>query len=558
MTALSDRSVVDSPPVSKGSKDKAMPLSTMSMDLNKRDAKTKPLSSVKKARISTDYDITAAEIVKRVSILFPECNAAALPCMSSRLFASFTLVAEALEPEADDRSTRRGTAVKCVLPLLDLLKAMVHVESTSLGRQVENRKVQFAAFDGSSTKPPKDNVIGSHIPREESIQALEKALNEVDAIIKSKGSKVEVKSCLKSLIDFLAKFEDIAGCEENQVGDKLRSECAAAMPFAWHAERFGKAAFTYHDDLVKIKNSLERNKPLAEIEGSLQLEKQLGLALGQGIRFHLRRFFNPMYFKVSVSPDLDDKSLGKCNTRLSKISEMLEMRQPEGYSAGGDTAVADGSISSVFSLALQAVDQYFGHSLFLDDTFIIPNLPSAFCTSSQSQQGIGGRRKPVVNDDIDIDEVLHDISEAQRFLTAAKACQFLIDLINWPGVKEEIRKLGGWGVIENYAVLMRKYNLTRLSPDDSHFVVLASMERFLPRAEECCLIMKPATEAATKALDGIWAKFECGSRNRNRRIRYPQIATIEEVLEDGLKMHMFPSISEPTPYNEESTTDEKI
>lgn len=82
MTALSDRSVVDSPPVSKGSKDKAMPLSTMSMDLNKRDAKTKPLSSVKKARISTDYDITAAEIVKRVSILFPECNAAALVCVS--------------------------------------------------------------------------------------------------------------------------------------------------------------------------------------------------------------------------------------------------------------------------------------------------------------------------------------------------------------------------------------------------------------------------------------------------------------------------------------------
>jgi hypothetical protein len=45
------------------------------------------------------------------------------------------------------------------------------------------RKVQFAGFDGSSTKPHKDSMIGAHLSREESIQALENALKEVNSIL---------------------------------------------------------------------------------------------------------------------------------------------------------------------------------------------------------------------------------------------------------------------------------------------------------------------------------------------------------------------------------------
>ena len=35
----------------------------------------------------------------------------------------------------------------------------------------------------------------------------------------------------------------------------------------------------------------------------------------------------------------------------------------------------------------------------------------------------------------DTEEVLRDIFEAQRFLTAAKACRFLLELMSWSGVK---------------------------------------------------------------------------------------------------------------------------
>jgi hypothetical protein len=469
--------------------------------------------------------------------------------MSARLFASFTLFTEAT---SEERPTRRGKSTKGILCLLNLFQAIVHAEITSLGRQVENRKVQFAAFDGSSTKPPKDSVIGSHIPREASIRALEQALKEVYYIIDTKCPKDEIIICLKLLINFLANFRGRVGNDENELGASLRRECAKAMPFVWHAERFKKPASMYHYDMTKILDCIEKNKPFAQIEGSIQLEEQLVLSLSQGIRFHLRRFFNPIYFKVSVSPELDDKSLENCNTRLSKVSEMLAMKLPEGYNPGNDSAVADGSIASIFCLALQAVYQYFGNALFLDESYAVPDVPDAFCKSSASLQGLGCRKKSVEFTEYDIEEVLRDIFEAQNYLTAAKACRFLLELTNWPGVKEEIQTLGGWGIIENYAASMKDNNLSRLSPADSHFVVLSKMDCFLQRTEKCWEIMKPAVQASTEALDEVWKKLECGSTNRQRRMRYPQIAIIEDFLNEGLKMHMFPSISEPSSSKEDS------
>jgi hypothetical protein len=51
----------------------------------------------------------------------------------------------------------------------------------------------------------------------------------------------------------------------------------------------------------------------------------------------------------------------------------------------------------------------------------------------------------------------------------------------------------------------------------------------------------------TGATTEIWVNFKCGPKHGNRRMRYyPQIALIEEIHVDGLKMHMFTSISEPT------------
>ena len=471
--------------------------------------------------------------------------------MSARLFASFTLFTESTEDTSEERATRRCKSTKLISCVLNLLKALVHAESTSLGRQVEKGKVQFAAFDGSSTIPPKDSVIGSHIPREASTRALEQALKEVYSIIETKCPKHEIVICLKLLISFLAKLKGQVGNDENELGASLRRECAKAMPFAWHAERFKKAASLYHYDLTKILDCIENNKPFSQIEGSIQLEEQLVLSLSQGIRFHLRRFFNPTYFKVSVSPDLDNESLKKCTTRLSKVSKMLAMKLPEGYNPGNDSAVADGSIASIFCLALQAVYRHFGSAIFLDESYDVPDLPDVFCKTSKSIQGFGCRKQPLDLTEYAVEEMLQEIIEAQNYLTAAKACRFLLDLTSWPGVKDEIQMLGGWGIIEQYAASIRDNNLSRLSPCDSHFVVLSNVDCFLQRTEKCWEIMKPLVQKLTEALDEVWTKFECGSTNRQRRMRFPQIAIIEEILNEGMKMHMFPFISEPSSSNED-------
>lgn len=53
-------------------------LSTITNDVNRRDAIAAPASTVKKARISQDRDVPANEIVQRVSLLFPENDVASL------------------------------------------------------------------------------------------------------------------------------------------------------------------------------------------------------------------------------------------------------------------------------------------------------------------------------------------------------------------------------------------------------------------------------------------------------------------------------------------------
>jgi hypothetical protein len=46
--------------------------------------------------------------------------------------------------------------------------------------------------------------------------------------------------------------------------------------------------------------------------------------------------------------------------RQSKIHEILRMTLPAWYYVGTDSAVADGSISSIFSLAVETIDREFG------------------------------------------------------------------------------------------------------------------------------------------------------------------------------------------------------
>ena len=463
------------------------------------------------------------------------------PCMSARLFACYTLVSE--QSDESGHATRRDQSTK--LPILQLLQSMVHVESSSLGQTVEHKTVQFSAYEGSATRPPRDSVLGSHVPRHVNINAMVHALDQVNNLLESGQEKGEVLiililASLQGLSAFLTKLES------NEDGKALRQVCAKSMPFRWIPERFQKAAKLYRRDVDKICQCLENNASLKEADVQLNLEKKLADSLGRAIRFHLRRFFNSIYGKVIQDPGSAEPAF----KRQSKIHEIMQMTLPGWYAGGGsDSAVADGSVSAVFSLAIETIEGHFGKDPFLAKHFHVPTIPDVFCNSEASQRGLG--RTCTMISEQDIETIVSDTSAAQGFLAGAKACRFLTELKNWPGVREDIARLGGWSIVERCAQQFHTFDLVRLSPHDAHFCLLADMFLLLDRVELCWNAMEQASKDCTIALNQQWARFDCD--NSSKRRRFPVVEIVKDLLLEGLKAHMFPNIEEP---EEEGTWDE--
>jgi hypothetical protein len=464
--------------------------------------------------------------------------------MSARLFACYTLIAEhqpqnpQQTPPPQGRMTRRGQSSK--LPILKVLQAFVHIESSSLGQTVEKKTVQFSAYDGSSTKPPRDSVLGSHVPRHANIDAMVQAMEEVNRLVShtsSEEGKKEIIASLQGLGSFLNKLEAL------EEGTALRKVCAKSMPFRWVQLRFRKAALMYRQDINKLWQCLQHGTTLIASNQQLNLEKKLAESLGRAIRYHLRRYFNPIYGTVIEDPSMEEAAF----KRQSKIYEILQMKLPEWYNVGSDSAVVDGSVSSVLGLAVETIIEYFGTEPFLEKDFQVPPIPDEFCCEPPSRRGIKSKR--MSKEDVDV--LLEDTSKAQGFLAASKACRFLAELKNWPGVKEEIARLGGWSIVEKSAKQFDSFRLDRLSPNDAHFVVLQNMDLALERFEQCWIAWEQAANTCTEALDGLWARFDCSTKSNAKKEKHPEIDILANLLLDGLKTHMFPHIAEPEPYYEE-------
>lgn len=455
--------------------------------------------------------------------------------MSSRLFACYTLVAEqeSVVQSKDDtpRMTRRRHSLQ--LPILKLLQAFVDVESSSLGSgNVEKRTVQFSAYDGSSTKPPRDSVLGSHGPRHQNIEAMVKGLTVVQELLQQGDERETVLSSLESLRTFLAKVES------REDGKALRAICNKSMPIEWEAARFIKAARLYRQDIAGIHKALFQSMTLRESNVQLNLEKKLAESLGRAIRYHLRRLFNPVYGTVIEDKSVNDAAF----KRQSNISGIVQMYLPDWYAASADSAVSDGSVAAIVGLALETIASDIGLQHFLANEFEVPSLPQDFFDSAASQQGVGSRPAP----ENDFDTILEETNSAISFLSGAKACRFLQELMSFPEVSDEINRLGGWRIVERLAKQFRSFHLDRLSPNDAHFVILEDVSSLLDRAEQYWIATKETADVCTDALNDQWERFDCDTKSTLRRDKYPEIDAVELMLREGLKRHMFPFIAEPT------------
>ena len=307
------------------------------------------------------------------------------------------------------------------------------------------------------------------------------------------------------------------------------------MPYHWPSDRFKKAAHVYREDfetlLITINDDTAERTPLF-------VEKHLGVLLGQAIRFHLRTFFNPVPFKVMTPSGVDEDELtSKHSRRQSRITEIVKMTLPDGVVAA-DSAVADGSISSVVSMALQVIYAYFGADAFLSQEYHALDIPGGFCNGEASQRGICNRNAPLTQDDVAA--IVSDVEQAQRFLDAARACQFLSDLMDSAGVREEIAQVGGWERIESHANKILSYGLSKWCPDDAHLVVLGNAEQFLQRVGRYKMEMQKLVASCEQSLAEMGKRFNC--KNKGARKRNKVLCTICSVLEDG-KRFTFPQVA---------------
>ena len=500
-------------------------------------------------------EFTPDAIRTRTSQLFPDRDVLKQPCVSARLFACALLVREsskAREESAKHVGRRlRGNPAshfKFILPVLDAFVqaelASADAESQPRPAEPRRKRLHFSSFDGSATMPPVDRNSGSNTHLEKNIYSLEKVFLEIDSLVKKAsvnsddaGKRNEMKECLDVIIFSLYHLESDAG------GD-ARKACSESMPFYWPAQRFVKAAQTYREEFEGAQLALVHGE-----EGRSSLKNRLGDFVGRAVRYYLRRFFDPVPPVLTNEEheayvDVDLTAVRSC------IHEIVEMRAPDGDDR--DTAISDGSISSVFSYALRALHELFAMkpSKMQEDGESL----SSFFASSASRKGLGdGRSVTIILTDDDLCEILADIHEVHVVLQGVKASKFVCSLLRWPGVGAAIRDAGGWGKVEQFVRVFNRARLEAACPEEAYFTLLSDIEALMIRLNREQGKMEELEQACEESLRKIWKKFRCGTRSKAILKQNPHISTIAAYLRDGKNL-TFPDLAEPC---DESDDDEE-
>lgn len=179
------------------------------------------------------------------------------------------------------------------------------------------------------------------------------------------------------------------------------------------------------------------------------------------------------------------------------------------------------------------------------------SVPESFCTSPSSMRGLGTKKDPAAPmTPAELEELLGDIDDVYNFLSAYKACKFLMELMSFPGVKDEVVRMGGWAKVEYYAKIIRQHNLGSICTEDAHFSVLGyagSMERFFNKIEDWASQMEPKVPLAQISIDQLAKRYRTKTTSpkqlRTLHKRFPHIKTIAAAINEGnARATSFPKI----------------
>mmetsp|Transcript_15809 Transcript_15809/g.22495 ORF Transcript_15809/g.22495 Transcript_15809/m.22495 type:complete len:715 (+) Transcript_15809:46-2190(+) len=463
---------------------------------------------------------TPDEINCYIVQLFKNSESETMPCISARLFACLYIIIEKLPSKVS-----RKHYVDKISFILPLLKSLVQAEVSSLkglelkrdGSQV--RKQFFCSFDFSSTMTAVDSVYGSNLHVERCIKALQEVLEEMDALRQDVLVNQNISAC-NLLIFLLFEFE--------RKGNTLAQVCSEAMNSSFPSTVFTKAANKYRSEMKSFLSTVGDN-PKRSVSSESFIGQHLADFIGRAIRFNLRKFLNcPPPHLTTPSKDTSSKYLS-CNR--SSVHCLVEMVEANEKSSRWSTAIADGSIASVFSSAIKDIHIFFNFNRGKDNCDY-KRFNDRFCTFSASMSSLKTSDSSVSISCEDLKHILIDIDEALITLAGVRASRFVRDLFNSPGVSSAIEESGGWLSIESHASTFREYQLERMYGDEVHLTLLSNFRTFINGLNSDADEMNKLEHLCQNSLRNLWKKFRCGSKIKLFS-RNPTIKMIKSHLLDA-------------------------
>jgi len=379
-------------------------------------------------------ELTSTAIEVRMKHLFPDkiSQMHNYPCVSTRLFASMSIV---YADQAD------------FTPLLPFLLSLVNAEFMSLKDNEENevyfisKKVCFSGFDYSSTTTAVGEVVGQGELAKESIEALERVLQQANKLARPIHYLDAAIRCLQCMAS----------------SGKTSDACATTMSGYFPSARYTKAIKHYVSELKDVKLFvLSQNNPQSG-NNHIGVRYRLNDFIGRSVRYDLRELLN------TIPENVIDFDVGECEERWGR-------------------AVDDRSISSILNFSLEKIHELMNNKPKLFE-YGVQDMPDFFTRAASTSILSLPRDILKKMDNSTYESLVMDITEARAFLFGARACKFVLDLLKCPGVEEHIDSAGGWASVETIASTFYNLDLHEGS-ENQHFVHLRQVRDLIFMLED--------------------------------------------------------------------------
>ena len=324
-------------------------------------------------------------------------------------------------------------------PLIPFLQSLIKAEMVSLKSRTQsndvyfiNRKVCFSGFDYSATMPARDDIDGSHVDLNSSIEALEHVLHQAQFPQSAYYLDIAIQ-CLYEM----SKCDDVS------------EACSKTIVGYFPSSRLAKAIQHYLIEFQDIKRHLAEKS--VDVNFDVGIRYRLGDFIGRSIRFNLRKMLN------TIPEEVLDFDVSCCVERWGR-------------------AVDDWSISSILNFALEKVYDLITNN---EQLFILDTPLPIFFSSKTSEEVVTMPRKQIRSmPEKNFQELTDDLKEARSFLLGIRACRFVWELLSHEGVEGHVDSLEGWCQIESVARSFYDLNIYDCS-ENKHFILLRNVNELL-------------------------------------------------------------------------------